>query len=326
MLSTINVSKSKYNLPSNDILPRELMEVVFDFTDSCSSIYNKEKNAIVKYDFNTLEKISEIKYTDFIWRRFSVSPCDIFIVVSHYAPCFVSIYNQQEESFVNILLLSYEHEIYTTFIPNGDLLIAQKNCIYHYRLGSDNNWTCIYTYNIPDESRSIEYITHNSIDMFVCYGCIGDIYIFNFNTHELIHTFTEIKTMCNIDICNIIQSIDFKKNKLIIYIDSFGPKYIYIDLEIKTVDILEEKKLFGNLNKQKILFTPCLKKVIGHSLDEKSIFVWDLLTKKIIQKASVDIDNMSVFTPGGLQLISEYENKIKIINWSQIVRSLQDIG
>ena len=315
-MSTIIVSKRKYDLPSNDILPYELMEKVFDFMDACSSIYKKKDNfTIVKYDFNTLEIKLKITYKNFLWRYFSVSPCDIFIAVSHFSPCFVSIFNQNDGIFSNIILPIESCEIYVTFIPNGDLLIAQKNYIYHYHLGVNKLWENIYTYEIP--IGIIKYITHNSSDMFVCYANVGDIYVFNFKTRELIHAFTDIKTIYNIRVFDFIKSIDFKGNKLLVFIYRQYDIYIYIDLQTKTLTNLEKNP--GNrILLSKLLFTPCLTKVLGYSNYQRVGYIWDVLTKLIRKTIHNEIDTLGIFTPGGSKLISEYKNEIKVIDINEL--------
>ncbi len=319
MLSTINVTKSKYNLPENNILPPELMEKIFYSMDSCSSIYNRcGYYSIIKYDFNTLEKKLEIKYKDFLWRRFSVSLCDTFIAASHYSPCFVSIYNQEDGLFKNIILPSDYNVVYTTFLPNNDLLITQKHFIYHYHLGVNKSWEKIYTYEIPESAGNIEYITNNSSDMFVCYGGLGEIFVFNFNTRQLIHAFTDIKTIYNIRPYDIMESIDFKKNKLVIYITHDSAIYIYIDLDTKILHNLEANRMIRGRHIQKMLLMPCLEKAILFSDLDKCLFVWDLDTKRIIKKINLEINTLGIFTPGGSTLITEYRNKIKLIDLKKI--------
>ena len=315
-MSTICVSKRKFDLPINDILPYELMEKVFDFMDACSSIYKTEGNfSIVKYDLNTLKKKSQITYTNFIWRTFSVSPCDIFIAVSHYSPCFVSIYNQNTDTVEDIILPSNGHEIYVIFIPNGDLLITQKNFIYQYHLGVNKLWETIYTYEIP--TGTIKYITHNSSDMFVCYAHVGEIHVFNFKTRKLIHAFTDIKTIYNIRQYDTIESIDFKGNKLLVFIYRAYDIYIYIDLHTKTLTNLE-KPSGSRILLSKLLFTPCLTKVLGYSHYENVAYIWDLSTNQIIKTFHNQIDKLGIFTPGGSKLISEYKNEIKAIDITEL--------
>jgi WD40 repeat protein len=320
----LSVIKSKYNLPTNDILPQEIMIDVFNFADMCSYIFHqKENNKFIKYDFNTLQKIDEftiplLSNNDII--RSAVSPCGNFIAALHYSTKCISILNINENLIQKIFLEQHLVE-HMTFTQNSGLLITCDNLIYRYIYSSEEEWVRTYTYEIPKSYGIITYITHDSDNMFLCYTIKGYLCIYDMKKDSLVHEFTDIKTSYEIIWwSNNISSIDFNQNKLIISIHGLIDKYIYIDLKTKThkkLDILSE----GGKRIDKMLFTPGLKKVIGYSGFYNKTYLWDLESGKILKKLNISIDKLDTFTPGGSRLICQKNGCIELINWGEALNN-----
>ncbi len=313
----VSIIKS-HDVLSSSILPNEVMSVICDYADMCSSIVKNCNNSIEVYDFKTLKRMLKIKTRTEYIKKISVSPCGTFVSGS-CEDNYIGIWNIKTGELIQVLL--YEEGTYGpdhTFTPKNELLITNANIIYYYKYSLETNeWYEYYVYEIPNLTGKISYITHNlSNDMLALGTNQGDVFIFDTKMKTIVHTFNLISSNDRrID----INSIYFNKNYILV--SSWNEKYFIINIDINKI-ILLEKPNFGYeriiLIIDNIMLTPCLTKVIGNHQYNKLTFIWDIKTGKIIKQLDIKLSSHFNFTPGGTKLIScdnDIFNKINVIDW-----------
>jgi WD40 repeat protein len=297
------VSITKMPIITNNILPNELMEVVFDYADMYSSIVKAGPNGIEVYDFNTLEKKKDIK--TFYLFNMSVSPCGTFFAGSNENPN-VHIWNLNSGELVQVIKLSEDTECAPKHIitSTNELLITQNNFIYSYNYCNETNkWVQNHTYEVPTTSELIVQIEHNTENLFACGTNTGHIYVFNTHNKKMTHTLTQIITGDLSD----IKYINFIKNKLVAV--SWNDTKMFIDITTGKHTFMENTIAIGDT----LLLTPCLTKVIA-SVYSKT-YVWDFSTGKILKVMDIHMLSNAIFTSGGTKLVyTDMNSGVYVVN------------
>ncbi len=309
----VSIIKS-HNNPPNPVIPNEVMSIVYDYADVCSSIFKMTTDGVEIYDFNTMKKVRELK-THWLFQM-SISPCGTFVVGSNEHSN-IYIWNMLKGELVEKIELGtgMNGQPHHTFTPEGELLVAYKNMINSYNYSPESNtFQLKHIVEIPETEAIITRFCYNKTkgyDLFACGTNTGNIYIINNSLKKLVSLITDF----SMDEYREIYSLDFKNNKLVA--SSWGKKNMCFNLTTNTSALLEKPK-FGNYRPpfivDNLLITPCGTKVIGTYAF--GTFVWELSTGKIVKKLDIKLKCFLTFSPGGSKLItSSRDSNIDVIDW-----------
>jgi WD40 repeat protein len=305
------VSIVKYLINNNDKLPNQLINLIFNYADLCSSIIKISTNGIEVYDFNTLEKKHEITCRIF---EFSASQCGTFVAGSNNLNN-VCIWNMMNGEIVQVIKFSGNWAFFPKhiFTSTNELLVAINRQIFSFNYCKDTTtWVHTYTYEIPLTSGMILNIKHNTYHSFACGTVSGHIYVFDTQTKKITHALEQMIS----GVTNEINYLTFIKDKLAAC--SSNGTYMCIDIKTGTFAHLEKPQQENSYSKvfiENILITPSLTQVIG-TVNSKT-YVWDFSTGNIVKVLDICVLRNSTFTPGGTKLVStDRISSINVIHWN----------
>ncbi len=327
---------NKQELPSNPILPNEIMYHISSFTQNCSSfakfcrVYNDDesydsddsydsnddefKNGIRIYDFNTLKITYEFIIPDKIddYYKPTLSPCGTFFVAASSNQK-ILIWNIYTRKLIQVVKFeSNVHNLYLLFTSNEKLLIGFNNNIHSFTFSSKiNMFQLEHVYEIPESTGHITCLTQNLAYKFACGTSNGYTYVFNVISKKLVNTINAAEL-----IDSEIQYINFRKNKLVVL--SYNQIIICFDLDTNEKSMLQKPRIVNHHLQFYIndfLITPCLNKLIGSYSggNVRYVFCWDFASGKIIKKMDFELGNSNAFSPDGLKLIRTSDDSDEIV-------------
>jgi WD40 repeat protein len=320
----------KENTFINGNLPVEIINIIMNIGDIAQYIIIKDLNAIKIIDYNSHMLIRTIPMLNLL--HVSVSNCGNYVVGSDESR--ICIWNIEDGVLIQEIQAEYIHDVdeenmgyyrhsnhgepVHTFTVDNNLLIASGHKVKLFNL-VNNIWIELDTFEIPNVNSVIVNITANrNTNMFACGDLCGDVYIYDYNTHTLIHNFTTRRGLLRSDHAPSITSIAFNNNILVV--SSVGRNNILFNLStMEGIQVEKPDEPYSGpyFIVENYMFTPDMTKIIG-TFNNRT-YIWDATTGRLIKKSRFTIFNTCSFSPQNQFIISyNMHSEISVVKYNEL--------